>query len=361
MFFCNPYMYIPHNNNYTTPSNYPFTSSQIRIGILGHFYEVCFSRNSNHKIIQLVWIDPNTGMVYLNEISNQTYIPRRIHFKDLYNMHYLGPFLYPNRNEIFKETEIIPKLKEVTSIYDNVLKMQIPLYTIPGKKAVFFISKMHIDADGAYKGYHQNDKLALDKLENGLSSLVIKREKRVIQGSKDPAPGYYISKTSLQDDKLPETNPRKYVDSTSIPYFVLPITAYKVRETENLGIKIGDIGVVINRTNGKMAFALFADVWPLKKPSKIGEGSIALACALGINPSPKTGGTNKPDILYIIFPGSGAGQGKLRTIQEIDEIGKKEFEQWGGLKQLETVVSMPPNITKGVCAQEIIDALIPGR
>jgi hypothetical protein len=70
------------------------------------------------------------------------------------------------------------------------------------------------------------------------------------------------------------------VNAENINYIVLPAGQYK-----KLGIKLGDIAAV--RYNGHVAFAIFADVGPRHK---LGEGSMALASALGINNSPTRGG-----------------------------------------------------------------------
>ena len=43
-----------------------------------------------------------------------------------------------------------------------------------------------------------------------------------MQGPGDPAPGYYVSTTSLHDANLPVTDPRRYVDSEQVPYLALP-------------------------------------------------------------------------------------------------------------------------------------------
>jgi hypothetical protein len=84
------------------------------------------------------------------------------------------------------------------------------------------------------------------------------------------------------------------VNAETVPYFVLPGGKYK-----HLGINLGDIAAV--RYNGKVAFAVFADVGPRHK---LGEGSIALAQELGIPASPRTGGV-RGGVEYLVFPGSG--------------------------------------------------------
>ena len=65
----------------------------------------------------------------------------------------------------------------------------------------------------------------------------------VVQGPDDPAPGYYVSTTALEDRTRAVTDPRRYVDSNEIPFVVLP---YDQRGDARLG----DFGVVVNRANG---------------------------------------------------------------------------------------------------------------
>ena len=89
----------------------------------------------------------------------------------------------------------------------------------------------------------------------------------------DPAPGFYVSSTSLQDKTKDRTDPLRYVDATQIPYIVLPSAV-----RTNLGAQLGDFAVVINSQSGQLAEAIFADIGPW---GKIGEGSIALANNLG--------------------------------------------------------------------------------
>lgn len=87
------------------------------------------------------------------------------------------------------------------------------------------------------------------------------------------------------------------VNAETVPYMVLPGGQYS-----QFGIKLGDMCLVRNKENGRMAVAVFADVGPRHKR---GEGSMALAEELGINPSPTRGGMTKPNIEYLVLPGSG--------------------------------------------------------
>jgi hypothetical protein len=88
------------------------------------------------------------------------------------------------------------------------------------------------------------------------------------------------------------------VNAEKVNYFVLPLGQY-----QQFGVRKGDIAAV--RYGDEVRFAVFADAGP---SHKLGEGSMALAASLGINPNPRSGGTHRPEVEYIVFPGSGNGR-----------------------------------------------------
>lgn len=80
------------------------------------------------------------------------------------------------------------------------------------------------------------------------------------------------------------------------------------------GIVLGCQAFVTNLSNGRTSDAVVGDIGPKKK---IGEGSIALAEALGINPSPIRGGVDSHIIHYSIRPGVPASvDGKKYALQK---------------------------------------------
>jgi hypothetical protein len=208
----------------------------------------------------------------------------------------------------------------------------IHVWTLLGNTAFFYISGMAIDADGAPKAYHPDGRSGLDALANAGHpgnwwALVTDNGdpsgNPVIQQANDPAPGFYISMTSLQDKTKDVRDPHRYVDSTVIPYIVLPSAV-----TRKTRAKLGDFAVVVNKKTWKTAYAIFADGGP---PNKLGEGSMALADALDIPSNPRRGGASG-DVIYVVFPGS--GNGKPRSVQEINDEGENLINQWGGIPQL---------------------------
>jgi hypothetical protein len=79
------------------------------------------------------------------------------------------------------------------------------------------------------------------------------------------------------------------------------------------GIVLGCQAFATNTKNGKHTEAVVGDVGPHKK---LGEISVATARALGINPSPNTGGVDEHIIEYRLFPGTPAVvNGKHYTLQ----------------------------------------------
>jgi hypothetical protein len=192
--------------------------------------------------------------------------------------------------------------------------------------AFFYESGMEIDADGAPRAYHPNNKSGLDLLINAGKpgkwwALVTDNGRPsgrpVIQTAKDPAPGFYISTTTLEDKKADRRDPRRYVNAEEINFIVLPGGL-------NLGAKLGDFAVVIRPETGAIGFAIYADVGP---PKKIGEASIAAANTLGIASNPKNGGIGH-GIIYIVFRGSTGGWPVSQ--KEIDQQGAELFANWGG-------------------------------
>jgi hypothetical protein len=199
-------------------------------------------------------------------------------------------------------------------------------------EAFVYRSGMEIDADGAYRAYHPDNQLGLDSIEHAgapgnwwaLATDTGEPSGRpVIQKRNDPAPGYYVSMTSLYDSSIAsERNPRRFVDAASVPYVVLPPEGFE-------HAKLGDFAIVMNLENGKVAAGIVADETAPELP--MGEGSIALAKMLGIDSDPRTGGTDA-GVAYVIYPGS--GNGKPRRSGEIAKVSRIYFEKWGGLQKL---------------------------
>lgn len=207
------------------------------------------------------------------------------------------------------------------------------VYTTQPFPAVIYRHGLEVDSDGSPYSYHPkpDDGEGLDYLadaghpgnwwgivtDNGSAS-----GSPVIQTSREPAPGFYVSSTSLEDPNFERTDPRKYVNASAIPFIVLPV------RLNDFGGHLGDIAAVCNFSNGKVAYAIAADQGP---SNKLGEGSVALAKALGVNPSARDGGVGD-GIGYCFFPRSGTG--RPQKLAEINQIGAELFSKFGGIARL---------------------------
>jgi hypothetical protein len=88
------------------------------------------------------------------------------------------------------------------------------------------------------------------------------------------------------------------LDAANLPYVVVPGKSTRFDATAS-GLKLGDVILVLYK--GQIEYAVYGDVGP---SADIGEASYATAQALGIDPNPKTGGEDAPDVLYVAFPGA---------------------------------------------------------
>ena len=204
--------------------------------------------------------------------------------------------------------------------------------SVSGVQAFVFRAGMAVDADGAFRAYHPNNRMGLDSIEHAghpgnwwaLATDTGNPEGRpVLQGENDPAPGFYVSMTSLFDASITdEHNPRRFVDASSVPYVVLPPEGFQYA-------KLGDFATVVNLRNGKVEGAIIADESAPELP--MGEGSIALARALSNDSDPRSGGVEK-GVVYVIY--SNSGNGKPRALDEIVSASQANFKRWGGFRTL---------------------------
>jgi len=180
-----------------------------------------------------------------------------------------------------------------------------------GNSAYYFVGGVTaIDADGAPNAYHPAD-TGLDFLANAgypehswwADVLVVDPENSdsaYVQQTGEYA-GYFVSKTALQDPVRAATDPERYVDARTVPYFVFPGNFYAI---EGTGI-LGDLGIAVNVKTGDQSAFVVADIGPGQ--ASLGEVSISLAERLGgSDVDPRTGaGSPGGKILYILFPYSG--------------------------------------------------------
>jgi hypothetical protein len=168
---------------------------------------------------------------------------------------------------------------------------------------------MDVDVDGAPNAYGPPGKKTLDYLKNAH----YKRQPHgeivgyltdddnpnipIVQGPRDPYPGYYVSQTSFTDPKRRNPkDPLRYVDATRINYVVLG------DEARSRGARVGDFVAVYSLRHQRGVFGIVADEG---NPSG-DEGSLHLLQALGY---PSRDGKNdsverEGEILIRFYPGS---------------------------------------------------------
>jgi hypothetical protein len=197
----------------------------------------------------------------------------------------------------------------------------VPILSLGGSESpLLFISGLLIDADGSPFAYNPQD-TGLDALHNAgypghWWGIATNRDgDPMVQGHYDPAPGYFVSTTALEDRSVEASDPDRYVDSSTISYISVPPQFLKLA-------RLGDLAMVINLRNGKSAGAIIADIGP---PDRIGEGSIALARQLDLNPDARDGGTDA-EIMYIVFPNS--GDGTPQSNENIQSDAREAFASW---------------------------------
>jgi len=210
---------------------------------------------------------------------------------------------------------------------------------------LFFQSKMSCDVDGAPNAYHPvDDTLALDTIssaegvrENGLAAgplavlpspeiVAYDQGKPYIQVDGDYR-GFFVSRTSLENEALPKIDPNRYLDARKIQYIVLP--SGMVPEAQ-----VGDLAAAYDPVSHSVAYAVFGDIGPV---TESGEASIATLHRLGVTcmDGKSCPCEDRHDLLFIVFPGTA---GKLQKADKwpylqrtIDRLAEVEFRNWGGL------------------------------
>jgi hypothetical protein len=176
---------------------------------------------------------------------------------------------------------------------------------------VFFTADGDIDADGANgqnggPAAYMEDNSGTEHLANGGMAIVngkvicaedwarqivilgLDHEPKVFPG------GIIASKTWYRHLDKAVDDPTAYVDAETVPYIVVP----PLIRDRTVGVVRGCKARV---TRGDSTVdCVVADLGPRKK---IGELSIAAARAIGLNPSPRNGGTDEPELFYELWPG----------------------------------------------------------
>ncbi len=134
------------------------------------------------------------------------------------------------------------------------------------------------------------------------------------QGAACKADPDYQSDTSAVDSK------GKALDASTLPYVVVPQSSNGFNYTAQ-GLKLGSVVAVIYKN--KVVYGILGDTGP---HGVIGEASYAMAVALGIPPSPVSGGVDS-GVTYIAFTGSSAVVTKKEDNAEAVKLGQAAAAQ----------------------------------
>jgi len=213
----------------------------------------------------------------------------------------------------------------------------------------FYKSHMTVDGDGAPNCYGPGDVGTIDYLENAghpgdwwavVTDTGESTGNPVRQVAGDPFPGLYIAMTSLANESLPDKNPRKWIDATKIPYWVMPDKASFRQAT---GAKLGDVGLVVYRNYS--SFAIFADTSGDDVGGHVGEGSVALSFALGNNPYGPHGKIDYSidEFAVYYFALTHTSLDRPLSVSEINSIGQAALTKWGGWDKVNYVIKNLPH------------------
>lgn len=185
--------------------------------------------------------------------------------------------------------------------------------------------RMDVDVDGAPNAYGPPSKQTLDILLNAHSLdrtdkeivgyLIDDRGRPILQGPRDPFPGYYISQTAFADIGNPnERDPRRYVDARNINYVVRGDVARR------RGVHVGDFVSVYSKRTRRGVFAVVGDTG---NPTG-DEGSLHLLQDLGYPfRDGKSESVEKPEIVIRFYPNSNPTHRFFFTQAELDEAAAK--------------------------------------
>jgi hypothetical protein len=195
-------------------------------------------------------------------------------------------------------------------IIDTIEGCEVRLEDGPEGEKITFTADADIDADGANgqngaRAAYMADDSGSELLANGgmgirhgeaVGTTDWFKDIVVVESGKPKVfpGGVIVSKTAYKIRGEQEDTPKRYVDSETVPYVVVPPVI--IQKTQ--GVVRGCFARVTYK--GKSVDCMVGDVGPKRK---VGEISIAAARDVGMNPSPRTGGEDRKIVQYEVFPG----------------------------------------------------------
>jgi hypothetical protein len=185
--------------------------------------------------------------------------------------------------------------------------------------------RMDVDVDGAPNAYGPPGKQTLDILKDAhylnraddeiVGYLIDEHNRPILQGPKDPFPGYYISQTAFADIENPnERDPRRYVDARNINYVV------RGNAARRRGVQVGDFVSVFSKRTGRSVFAIVGDTG---NPTG-DEGSLHLLQDLGYPfHDGKNDSVETSEIIVRFYPASNPKHQFFFTQADLDQAATK--------------------------------------
>jgi hypothetical protein len=185
--------------------------------------------------------------------------------------------------------------------------------------------RMDVDVDGAPNAYGPPGKRTLDTLGHAhylnhmdqpvVGYLLDSKHRPVVQGRRDPFPGYYVSQTEFSDDANEnEIDPRKYIDARHINYVVRGDYA------KQRGVKVGDFVTVYSNSTHRAVFGIVGDTG---NPSG-DEGSLHLLQDLGYRfHNGIDDAVTKPEIVIRFYPNSNPKHQFFFTQTALNDAARK--------------------------------------
>lgn len=289
---------------------------------------------------------------------------------------------------------------DMTMIASHVDASRTPIYASQtGERAIYFASDLDVNTDGAARSYHPQDprgrSLALNNMGNAITRIFDRQGQNITcsprsgpcytrfiqtfeaardagypaQGaprvettniipwkmdsalgrqvpctiSTGPYAGYFVSQTALIVNRGADIcDQTRYLDALTMNAIVLPRNA--TWRSQGVVTDGGDLAVLLDQRSGRVAFALVGDRGPA---ASLGEGSVALAAALGnVQVAPNATYASirslaRPLVHTVIFPSRDVPRltGGTFTQSDIDRLGQDALAAFGGVNRLRACAS----------------------